>query len=111
MPQHRRAASRGIITGYMLKLVRESIPLSQERLAADLGVDRATIQSWETGRRPFTSVAFGQAVAIRSKLGRLGADTLLLAALDDAAEADYLLGEIVDGAPETTDIAQHPLGW
>ncbi len=112
MPYQGRApAHRGVITGFVFKLIRESVPASQERLAADLGADRATVQSWESGRRPLTSVALGQAIAMRNKLARLGADVELLAVLNDAAEADYLLAEILDANPEKTDVGQHPLGW
>jgi transcriptional regulator with XRE-family HTH domain len=102
---------RGTVTGYIFKLIRESIPRSQERLAANLGVDRGTVQGWESGRRPFTSVAFGQAVAARHRLARLGADTRLLPMLDQAAEADYLLDSVLDTDPATIDPAEHPLGW
>ncbi|WP_319805814.1 helix-turn-helix transcriptional regulator [Dactylosporangium fulvum] len=95
----------------MFKLIRESIPASQERVAADLGVDRATVQSWESGRRPFTSVTFGQAIAVRHKLARLGANPRLLGMLDEAAETDYLLDIILDADPETYAVDHHPLGW
>jgi transcriptional regulator with XRE-family HTH domain len=104
-------AHRGTVTGYVFKRIRESIPASQEVLAAQLSVDRATVQSWESGRRPFTSVAFGQAIAVRHKLAHLGADARLLTMLDEAAEADYLLHAILDQDPATVDPGQHPLGW
>lgn len=112
MPDHHRSNThRGIITGFLVKLIRESIPASQERLAADLGLDRATVQSWETGRRPFTSIALGQTVAIRNQLARRGADPVLLATLDDAAEADYLLSAVLELDPTRVGLDQHPLGW
>lgn len=107
----RSTPQRGEITGYLLKLIRESILLTQEQLAVELGVDRATVQSWESGRRPFTAVPFGQAIATRQRLGRLGANTPLLAALDDAAEADFILTAILDNQVERTDVAEQPLGW
>ncbi|MEU1757202.1 helix-turn-helix transcriptional regulator [Micromonospora matsumotoense] len=107
----RSAPQRGEVTGYLLKLIRESIPLTQEQLAADLGVDRATVQSWESGRRPFSAVPLGQAIAFRHMLGRRGANTTLLAALDDAAEADYILAAILDGQVDCCDINEQPLGW
>ncbi|MFF5117042.1 transcriptional regulator [Dactylosporangium aurantiacum] len=110
-PKAGPAARRGAVTGYMFKLIRESVPASQERLAAHLGIDRATVQSWESGRRPFTSVGFGQAIAVRHKLIQLGADAQLLSMLDEAAEADYLLELIIDADPATLDVDQHPLGW
>jgi transcriptional regulator with XRE-family HTH domain len=110
MPYQRTArAHRGVITGYVFKLIRESIPRSQEHLAADLGVDRGTVQGWESGRRPFTSVAYGQTVAIRTQLARTGAHPELLAVLDDAAEADYLLDQILDVEPEIADVGRHAL--
>ncbi|KAB1107669.1 helix-turn-helix domain-containing protein [Micromonospora aurantiaca] len=102
---------RGEVTGYLLKLVRESVPLTQEQLAAYLDVDRVTVQSWESGRRPFTAVPFGQAVAIRQRLGRLGANTKLLAALDDAAEADLILAALLWDEADRSSIAEQPLGW
>ncbi|SBT67171.1 Helix-turn-helix [Micromonospora sediminicola] len=102
---------RGEVTGYLLKLVRESIPLTQEQLAAQLGVDRATVQSWESGRRPFTAVPFGQAVAIRQRLGSLGANAKLLAALDDAAEADLVLAALLRDEAAPFAVAEEPLGW
>ncbi|MBT8224280.1 MAG: transcriptional regulator [Dactylosporangium sp.] len=112
MPRSPRTSpSRGAITGYVMKLIRESLPVSQEHLAADLGVDLATVQSWETGRRPFTATAFGRTIAIRNQLAHLGADPPLLATIDDAAHADYLLGQLLDTDPETADLNQHALGW
>ncbi|MEV4122283.1 helix-turn-helix transcriptional regulator [Micromonospora sp. NPDC049645] len=107
----RSAPHRGAVTGYLFKLIRESIPLTQEQLAVDLDVDRVTVQSWESGRRPFTAVPLGQAITVRRRLGRLGANTLLLAALDDAAEADLILAAVLDEQVDRCDIAEQPLGW
>ncbi|MBM0206341.1 helix-turn-helix transcriptional regulator [Micromonospora sp. STR1s_5] len=107
----RSAPHRGEVTGYLFKLIRESIPLTQEQLAVDLDVDRVTVQSWESGRRPFTAVPLGQAIAVRRRLGRLGANTLLLAALDDAAEADLILAAVLNEHVGRCDIAEQPLGW
>ncbi|RKN20917.1 XRE family transcriptional regulator [Micromonospora musae] len=107
----RSAAQRGEVTGYLFKLIRESIPLTQEQLAVDLGVDRVTVQSWESGRRPFTAVPLGQAIAVRHRLGRLGANATLLAALEDAAEADVILAAVLDEQVDRCDIAEQPLGW
>ncbi|MFI7576796.1 helix-turn-helix domain-containing protein [Micromonospora sp. NPDC049497] len=107
----RSAHQRGEVTGYLIKLIRESIPMTQEQLAAELGVDRVTVQSWESGRRPFTAVPLGQAIAARHRLGRLGANVTLLAALDDAVEADVILAAVLDEQVERSDIAEQPLGW
>lgn len=107
----RSAPHRGEVTGYLFKLIRESIPLTQEQLAVDLNVDRVTVQSWESGRRPFTAVPLGQSIAVRRRLGRLGANTTLLAALDDAAEADLILAAVLDEQVGRCHLAEHPLGW
>ena len=82
--RHRARPRRGRISGFLLKLARESIPTTQEQLAAALTIDRGTVQGWESGRRPFTSVAYGHAIAVRQRFAQLGADTSLLAAIDDA---------------------------
>ncbi|GAB3956949.1 hypothetical protein GCM10027614_70910 [Micromonospora vulcania] len=99
------------MSGYLFKLIRESIPLTQEQLAVDLDVDRVTVQSWESARRPFTAVPLGQAIAVRRRLGRLGANTLLLAALDDAAEADLILAAVLNEHVGRCDLGEQPLGW
>ncbi|MFI7022220.1 helix-turn-helix domain-containing protein [Micromonospora sp. NPDC049900] len=109
-PLGRSAPARGDVTGYLLKLIRESIPLTQEQLGATLGVDRATIQSWETGRRPFIAVPFGHAISIRHRLGRLGANPLLLDAVGDAVEADTILTALLAPRIEQADITGQPLG-
>lgn len=101
---------RGVITASVVKLARESAGLTQEQLAAALGAERTTIQGWETARRPFTAVPFGRAVSYRSKLVRLGAHPALLAWLDDAAEADFVLGEVIGDDEQGYEAAGHPLG-
>ncbi|WP_416903012.1 helix-turn-helix domain-containing protein [Micromonospora echinospora] len=101
---------RGDVTGYLLKLVRESIPVTQEQLGVELGVDRATVQSWESGRRPFLAVPFGQAVRIRQRLGSLGANPVLLDAIADATEADVILAAILGPRIEQVDVTAQPLG-
>ncbi len=102
---------RGLVTGYIFKLARESIPASQQRLAESIGVDRGTVQGWESGRRPFTSVPYGQAVALRHRLVQLGADPALLHAMSDAAEADFMLSQIVDTRPSDVRVDEHPLAY
>ncbi|MDQ1644914.1 MAG: hypothetical protein QOJ50_1098 [Cryptosporangiaceae bacterium] len=99
-----------MITGYLLKLARESTGLSQEALAEQLGADAGTVQGWETARRPFTSVGVGKAVSIRHRMLRLGANPVTLAALDDAAEADWLLTEIAEAGTSPPNVTAHPLG-
>jgi transcriptional regulator with XRE-family HTH domain len=82
---------QGLITGFLLKLIRESAGLTQETLAEQLGVDTNTIQGWESGRRSLTGTRVATLVQLRHRLRQLGADPRLLGAMDDAAEADYVL--------------------
>ena len=100
-------SSRGAISGYLLKLIRESMSRSQEELAEDLRVDRATVQGWESGRRPIANMSVDQCMALRRQLGQLGGHQGLLAAMDRAFEADHVVAAILDGSPQ--DLARHPL--
>jgi DNA-binding XRE family transcriptional regulator len=99
----------GIITGYLLKLIRQSAGLSQERLSEQLGVDRNTVQGWESGRRSLTGTRVATLVELRHRLRQLGGDSRLLAALDDAAEADYVLAYTLATEPAGSRPATHPL--
>jgi transcriptional regulator with XRE-family HTH domain len=99
------------ITGYVFKLARESIPMTQDALAADLGVDRGTIQGWESGRRAFTAVSFGRSVILRYRLAALGAHPRILAALEIAAKADHVISRVLEHDAQRDELDGHPLGW
>jgi transcriptional regulator with XRE-family HTH domain len=99
----------GIITGYLLKLIRQSAGLSQEGLAEQVGVDRNTVQGWETGRRSLTGTRVATLVELRHRLRQLGADPQLLGALEDAAEADYVLAYTLGVEPSGGGPGAHPL--
>ena len=96
-------ASRGLISGALFKVARESADLTQQDLADALGADKSTVQGWETGRRPLTSARTGTAVLLRFALLDLGADPQLVGSFDTAAEADYLLDRLLDD-----DADRHP---
>jgi transcriptional regulator with XRE-family HTH domain len=100
---------QGLITGYLLKLIRESAGLTQETLAEHLGADTNTIQGWESGRRSLTGTRVATLVQLRHRLRQLGADPRLLSALDDAAEADYVLAYALGTEPDKRQPAAHPL--
>lgn len=104
-----RAGNFGVVSGYVFKLVREQTALSQERLAETLGVDKATVQGWESGRRPLSSVQTGRFMTLRKVFLRLGTNPVLLAMLDDALEADAVIGHAIEHRPTTATIDQHPL--
>lgn len=100
------SGSRGLITGALFKVARESAGLTQQDLAEALGADKTTVQGWETGRRPLTSARAGNVVALRTELLDLGADPILVDSLDTAAQADHILDRLLDGDPADT---RHPL--
>jgi transcriptional regulator with XRE-family HTH domain len=79
-------SSEGRVSGYVFKLVRESAGRTQQQLAADLRLSAATIQGWESGRRPLMAMPAGQFLALRSRLSQLGATSALLGALTLATD-------------------------
>jgi transcriptional regulator with XRE-family HTH domain len=100
---------QGLITGYLFKLIREYAGLTQETLAEHLGVDANTVQGWESGRRSLTATRVATLVQVRHRLRQLGADPRLVSALDDAAEADYVLAYALGTEPDRSQPAAHPL--
>jgi transcriptional regulator with XRE-family HTH domain len=99
----------GIIAGYVLKLARESIGLTQPALAAALEVDTDTLQSWETGRRSLAATNVRDFVRLRLRLLHLGVAANVIDSIDDALSADYILGSVLHARPEEADPADHPL--
>jgi transcriptional regulator with XRE-family HTH domain len=98
----------GVIAGYVLKLIRESIGLTQEALAEQLDVDKNTIQGWESGRRSLTGTRVANLVQLRHHLRRLGGDGHLIDALDDAMEADWFLAYALTIEPGEIRPVDHP---
>ncbi|MFE4973638.1 helix-turn-helix domain-containing protein [Kitasatospora sp. NPDC056651] len=102
----------GVISGFLFKVIREQIPRTQDELAVDLGMDKSTVQGWESGRRPLSSTRAGNLVVLRRKLILLGAPTGLVDLISLAMDADFVLGEILRSRPAKADVLEHPLaGW
>ncbi|MFG2909233.1 helix-turn-helix domain-containing protein [Kitasatospora sp. NPDC048286] len=102
----------GVITGFLLKVIREQIPRTQDELAVDLGIDKSTVQGWESGRRPLSSTRAGNLVVLRRKLILIGAPTGLVGLIGLAMDADFVLGEILRSRPTKAEVLEHPLaGW
>jgi transcriptional regulator with XRE-family HTH domain len=99
----------GIITGYLLKLMRQSAGLSQETLAELVGVDSNTVQGWESGRRSLTGTRVATLVQLQHRLRQHGADPKLLAQVEDAAEADFVLSFALTTEPDAIRPAAHLL--
>src|SRR5437879_2353891 len=85
----------GIISGYVLKLARESIDHTQVEIAQQLRIDPQTVHSWETGRRSLAATNVRDLVDLRLRLFNLGVDTALVDSLNPALEADYIISQMV----------------
>ncbi|MQS07335.1 helix-turn-helix domain-containing protein [Streptomyces alkaliphilus] len=105
-PESRKRAG-GTITGYVLRLARESIPATQSGLAERLGVDLATMQGWESGRRPLMNMKAGALLDLRRRLPAIGADPVLVHLMDAAMDADRVITSTLDPPGGSAD--QHPL--
>lgn len=102
-------ARSGVVAGHLLKLARQQLGLSQERLAERLGQGKNTIQGWESGRRALFNVRRSDLYRLLRSLRALGAAPDVLGLFDDALEADHFLHETLTTEPERIDPASHPL--
>ncbi|MGW5866791.1 helix-turn-helix domain-containing protein [Streptomyces sp. NPDC055239] len=100
-------ARTGLISGYVLRVIREQMGYTQEETAELLRVSIDTVAGWETGRRPLTSVPVGQIFTTRSRLMQMGTPPALLQALERGLEADVLLSSVLD---DETPTGNSPLG-
>ncbi|WP_327236802.1 XRE family transcriptional regulator [Streptomyces sp. NBC_01317] len=102
-------AATGAVAGFVFRLARESIPRTQAQLAEELTADLATVQGWESGRRPLANVKAGTLSDLRRRLAALGAAASVLRLLDAAMDADRLIGTALD---PPGPVREHPLaGW
>ncbi len=99
----RRRGRRGVVSGHVLRLIRETLGHTQDSLSEAFEVSVDTVAGWESGRRPLTSLAVGQMLALRHRLMRMGASTALLLALEKALEADLLLTNLLTDDGPTGD--------
>ncbi|MGX1487756.1 helix-turn-helix domain-containing protein [Streptomyces tendae] len=97
----------GIISGYVLRLIREQLGHTQDSLAKQFGLAPDTIAGWETGRRALTSLPVGQMVLHRHRLMQMGTAPALLAALERAMDADMLLASVLE---DDSPAGPKPLG-
>jgi hypothetical protein len=108
-PSQGSPGRRGIVSGYVGKLIRESVGLTQLQFSAAVGVDVSTIQGWESGRRPLTAVSAGELSWLRLNLIRRGAHPRLFTILNDAIEADGVIDYSVTHAEDIGDARYNPL--
>ncbi len=97
----------GLVSGYVLRVIREQLGYTQEEAAEHLQVSPDAIAGWETGRRPLTAVPVGQMLIHRHRLIQMGTPSALLQALERALEADVLLATVLDGGAA---VEESPLG-
>nr|WP_320778186.1 helix-turn-helix domain-containing protein [Streptomyces sp. CRN 30] len=96
-----------MLSGHVLRVIREQQGCTQEEAADFLAVSPDTIAGWETGRRPLTAVSVRQVHGLRHRLVRMGSAPVLLKALERALEADVLLAITLDEGVPALD---SPLG-
>lgn len=108
-PAAQRRAASGTIVGFVMRLARESVPLTQSGMAEVLGVDLGTVQGRESGRRPVGAMKSADLLALSRRLLALGADPMVLGLLEPAMDADRLISTALEPPSE---VEQHPLaGW
>ncbi|WP_432039417.1 helix-turn-helix domain-containing protein [Streptomyces cucumeris] len=104
----RQRTAMGGIAGFMLRMIRESVPQprnTQAGLAEALGVDLATVQGWESGRRPLANMKAGAFLDLRRRLLAFGGEPAVLGLLDAAMDADRVIASTLD--PD--GLHRHPL--
>jgi transcriptional regulator with XRE-family HTH domain len=101
--------STGIVSGFVLKLARQSAGLTQEQLAAALTVGVSTVQGWESGRRSLAAVDAGDFLRLNARLTRLGAPSSTRRHLTEAIEADQVLATAIATGRTVVDTETHPL--
>lgn len=109
----------GTIAGFVLRTARESVPLTQAGMAEALGVDLATVQGWESGRRPVANMRAVDLLGLRRRLAGLGADAAVVALLDAAMDADRIITATLRPAAGAHPLAEwvhtrdtaHMLAW
>ncbi|MGW0998692.1 helix-turn-helix domain-containing protein [Streptomyces sp. NPDC002523] len=97
----------GLLSGYVLRVIREQKGHTQEGAAEHLKVSADTIAGWETARRPLPAVPVGQMLGLRHRLMQMGTSPALLQALERALEADVLLASALGKA---TPVETSPIG-
>ncbi|MFE3648200.1 XRE family transcriptional regulator [Streptomyces sp. NPDC059152] len=98
----------GIVAGFVLRMARESVQHAQNTqagMAEAMGVDLATWQGWESGRRPLANMKAGALLDLRRRLLGHGADPVALGLLDAALDADRIISATVN--PD--EVRRHPL--
>jgi transcriptional regulator with XRE-family HTH domain len=100
----------GVVSGFLLKLIRESMGFTQVQLATRLSVDVASVQGWESGRRPLAALRAVDLRRLRFQLLRWGAQPTLLDTLEEAIQADLVITDAARIGDQLVEADWHPLG-
>src|SRR5689334_11495768 len=99
----------GQISGFVLRLARQSAGVTQEKLAEVLSVDVSTNQGWESGRKPLSAVSAGGFLRLCARLSRMGAPASTGRHLREAIEADQVLATGIAAGHAWVSPDSHPL--
>ncbi|MGW3169616.1 helix-turn-helix domain-containing protein [Streptomyces sp. NPDC001153] len=102
-----RRPRTGLLSGYVLRVIREQQGYTQDEAAERLEVSPDTIAGWETGRRSLTALPVGQMLGLRHRLMQMRNSPALLQTLERALEADVLLASVLDNKAA---VEESPLG-
>lgn len=110
-PRHGQGFVRGlgVVSGFTVKTIRESTGLTQVALAGQLQMDLATVQAWESGRRPLTALRSVDLARLRRVLMAAGAPPSAFEVLRDGLDADLLISAAVEAGGSVTSPVGHPL--
>lgn len=99
-----QAPVSGRVGGAVLAAIRGNVGLTQQGLAEAMQVSLATVQGWESGRRPLINLTVVRLAKLRRVLQLATVESTHLAALNEALQADNILAEIDIATPDA-----HPL--
>jgi transcriptional regulator with XRE-family HTH domain len=99
----------GAASGFALRLMRESIGLTQAGFAEAMERDLATVQGWESGRRPLTALRASDLSRVRAKLLARGVSPAVFTAMRDCLDVDLLITSAVEAGKSAPSAAEHPL--
>src|SRR4051812_16700847 len=100
----------GAVAGFLLKLLRGSLGLTQVELAEELAVDDSTVQGWESGRRPLCALRGSELLRLGRAVAALGAPVSAVSRLPLAVEADEFLATCINAGGMPMSLRDNPLG-
>ncbi|MFC0627472.1 helix-turn-helix domain-containing protein [Kribbella deserti] len=103
------SAEVGILSGFVLKLIRGSLGMTQDKLAELLEVDASTVQGWESGRRPLPAQRAADLLRLRTRLTMHGAQPAAVSCFQEALEGDGILAVAIAAGGQPVRLEFNPL--